>query len=197
MQRVAILSDTHGHIDPRILALVAECDLVVHGGDIGNAGVLARLQPRSGRVHAVLGNNDVPHKWPADERALLASIPWEARVDLPGGQLVVVHGHRLAAADRHARLRERFPHVRVIVYGHSHRLIADRDRLPWVINPGAAGRERTYGGPSCMVLNAAEHGWTLAVHRFERYPSGRRRVPLGGSRARAAAPRRSGVPGTG
>lgn len=171
MLRVALLADTHGHLDPRIAALVAECDLAIHGGDIGNADVLSQLQPRSGRVHAVLGNNDVPHKWPEHQRALLASIPWEARVELPGGLLVVVHGHRLPAANRHARLRERYSEARVVIYGHSHRLVADREARPWVLNPGAAGRERTHGGPACMVLNAAEHGWTLAVHRFDLHPS--------------------------
>lgn len=182
MLRVAILSDTHGQLDPRIDALVGECDLAVHGGDIGNATVLARLQPRSGRVYAVLGNNDVPHKWPEYERGLLTSIPWEARVELPGGLLVLVHGHRLAAANRHARLRQRHPEARVIVYGHSHRLVADRDQLPWVLNPGAAGRERTYGGPSCMVLNVSEQGWSLSIHRFDQLRASLRRRP-GSARA--------------
>jgi hypothetical protein len=179
MVSVAILSDTHGVLDPRVAALVADCDLAVHGGDIGNAGVLAALQPRTGRVAAVLGNNDVPHKWPAADQHLLDTLPLELTEDLPGGRLVVVHGHRTPAKDRHAKLRRRFPEARAIVYGHSHRLVADRDTEPWVLNPGAAGRERTFGGPSCMVLRASHGGWSLAVHR---YPSAagsahRRRAP--------------------
>jgi putative phosphoesterase len=174
MIRVAIVADTHGHLDHRIEALVASCDIAVHGGDIGNAGVLARLQPRSGRVYAVIGNNDIARKWPEQDRGLLASLPDLARVALPGGELVVVHGHRLQAAGRHGRLRERYPGARVIVYGHSHRLVADRDALPWVLNPGAAGRARTFGGPSCMVLSVREREWTLSVHRFEPMTSARR-----------------------
>ena len=166
MLRVAIISDTHGQLDPRIAEVVADCDLAVHGGDIGNAAVLAALQPRSGRVLAVLGNNDVVHKWPAAEQHLLDELPLETAEDLPGGRLVVVHGHRVPARDRHQRLRRRFPEARAIVYGHSHRLAADQDAEPWVLNPGAAGRERTYGGPSCMVLSAGHHRWSLAVQRF-------------------------------
>jgi hypothetical protein len=166
MIRVAIVADTHGYLDPRIAALVHECDLAVHGGDIGNAGVLKALQPRSGRVHAVLGNNDVARKWPADEQALLANIPELTTIALPGGKLVVVHGHRLPARTRHQRLRRQHPEARAIVYGHSHRLVADRDGNPWVLNPGAAGRARTYGGPSCIVLEASEQGWTLHIHRL-------------------------------
>ncbi|MGB5734289.1 MAG: metallophosphoesterase family protein, partial [Thiohalocapsa sp.] len=109
MIRVAILADTHGQLDPRIDDLVRGCDIAVHGGDIGNAGILARLQPRSGRVYAVRGNNDVPRKWPEHERGLLEQLPEQATVELPGGSLVIVHGHRTAAAGRHKRLRHQHP----------------------------------------------------------------------------------------
>ncbi|MCG6862141.1 MAG: metallophosphatase family protein [Chromatiaceae bacterium] len=165
--RVAILADTHGSLDARVEALVAESDLAVHGGDIGNAGVLERLRPRQGRVIAVSGNNDSPGKWPPEQRYLLDNLREQEGLELPGGKLAIIHGHQIAARNRHERLRRRFPHARAIVYGHSHRLIADRDHEPWVLNPGAAGRARTFGGPSCMVLDAAEHRWELRIERFQ------------------------------
>ncbi|WP_295880245.1 metallophosphoesterase family protein [uncultured Thiohalocapsa sp.] len=177
MVRVAILSDTHGVLDPRVADVVADCDLAVHGGDIGCAGVLAALTPRGGRVAAVRGNNDVPHKWPAADQHLLDALTLEVTEDLPGGRLVVVHGHRTPARDRHAKLRRRYPDARAIVYGHSHRLVADRDAEPWVLNPGAAGRERTFGGPSCMVLSAGHGEWSLDVHRFPLAGAARGRRP--------------------
>jgi len=173
MIRVALLADTHGQLDPRIDALVRGCDVAVHGGDIGNAGILARLQPLSGRVYAVRGNNDVPRKWPEHERRLLDDLPLQTTVQLPGGSLVIVHGHRTAAAGRHLRLRRQYPLARAIVYGHSHRLIADCDATPWVLNPGAAGRARTFGGPSCLILKATVTDWQVDSHRFEL--AGRRR----------------------
>jgi putative phosphoesterase len=175
MLRVAILADTHGHLDRRVAELVAECDLAVHGGDIGNAGVLRALQPRHGRVIAVVGNNDIPRKWPDHERDLLAAVPEVGELELPGGTLVAIHGHQLPAAGRHDQLRRRFGHARVVIYGHSHRLVADQNATPWILNPGAAGRARTYGGPSCMILDASEQRWTLRVERFEplRRPSPR------------------------
>ena len=163
---VAIVSDTHGQLDPRIAELVTECDIAVHGDDIGNARVLAALTPRSGRVGAVLGNTDVARKGPAGDQHLLERLPLEWSEELPGGRLVVVHGHRTPAKDRHLRLRRRYPDARAIVYGHSHRLVLDQDAEPWVLNPGAAGRERTFGGPSCLVLTATPQRWSVAVHRF-------------------------------
>jgi hypothetical protein len=51
--RVAILADTCGRPDARVEALLNDCDLAVHGGDIGNAGVVARLRPKRARVITV------------------------------------------------------------------------------------------------------------------------------------------------
>lgn len=164
--RVAILSDTHGWVNPRILAVVATCDLAVHGGDIGNAAVLAQLRPRRGAVWAVRGNNDCPGKWPEADLDLLQTIPTQVLLHLPGGTLVLIHGHQTPARGRHERLRRRFPKARALVYGHSHHLIIDQDPGPWVLNPGAAGRTRTHGGPSCLVLTADQPDWRLERHRF-------------------------------
>jgi predicted phosphodiesterase len=85
---------------------------------------------------------------------------------LPGGTLAIIHGHQIAARNRHERLRRRFPLSPCIVYGHSHRLIADRDREPWVLSPGAAGRTRNFGGPTCIVLEATQNCWRFHVERF-------------------------------
>ncbi|MFA7386247.1 MAG: metallophosphoesterase family protein [Thiohalobacteraceae bacterium] len=164
--RVALLSDTHGTLDARIAAEVAACDYAVHAGDVGNAGVLAALQPRRDLV-AVRGNNDTATKWPAEDEDVLVALPTTGCLTLPGGTLAVVHGHRAGSVDRrHSRLRQQFPDARAIVYGHSHRLICDQDALPWVLNPGAAGRMRTFGGPSCLILLAAARGWRIEVRRF-------------------------------
>lgn len=165
--RVAILADTHGWVDPRVLAIVADCDLAVHVGDIGNAGVLNRLRPRRGSVWAVRGNNDRPTDWPALDLDLLATIPAQVELTLPGGRLIVIHGHQTKARERHAQLRRRFPRARALVYGHSHRLVVDQLAEPWVINPGAAGRDRTLGGPTCLVLIAGEGEWQVETYRFQ------------------------------
>ncbi len=164
---VALLADTHGVLDARVADCVAQCDWAVHAGDIGNAAVLDEMCPRERRVIAVRGNNDIAAKWPAADRGLLESLPHEAMLDLPGGVLAVVHGHRAGAvAHRHRYLRERYPAVRAILYGHSHRLVCDQEESVWVLNPGAAGRARTCGGPSCLILRAGMRVWRVKVRRF-------------------------------
>ena len=165
--RVAILSDTHGFLDPRIAEIVASCEVAVHAGDIGGAGVLKGLLPQRRKVLAVRGNNDTRDRWSPAESAILDKLPFEAALDLPGGRLIVVHGDRAGTAQtRHDRLRKTYPAARVIVYGHSHRLTCDQGRNPWVLNPGAAGRSRTFGGPSCLLLVAGKKNWRVEKVRF-------------------------------
>lgn len=179
--RVAVLSDTHGFLDPRIAELVEGCDIAVHGGDIGGFDVLRELQPRLGRVVVVRGNNDTTRDWAGKDTTGLDAVPRLAELELPGGRLVVIHGHRSGPLyERHHRLRRRFPDARVIVVGHSHRQECDCATVPWVLNPGAAGKFRTYGGPGCLVLTVSAGDWTLERHRFDPQrprPAGRRRAP--------------------
>jgi len=173
--KVLILSDTHGYLDPAVAEVAGRCDLAVHAGDIMGAGVLDALGRRTRRVVAVRGNNDVPAKWALDEHPVLQRLDDTAIIDLPGGILAVVHGHRIwDCRDRHDRMRRQFPQARAIVYGHSHIRVCDLDTRPWVLNPGAAGRVRTHGGPTCLVLHANADSWHVDTLRFELEPARRR-----------------------
>lgn len=160
-QRVIIVSDTHGWVDPRVIAEISPDDIVVHAGDIGSAGVLDACS-KAHRLVAVAGNNDVAAKWASDELEVLAGLPEQHELDLPGGRLVVIHGHQFPQVrSRHARLRETFSHARCVVYGHSHRRVVDDDFEPWVVNPGAAGKTRAHGGTGFLRLDISEANWSL------------------------------------
>ncbi len=167
-RRILIVADTHGAVHPQVERLAATVDLVLHAGDIGDYGVLCLLAQGGAPVVAVLGNNDVAAKWPAAQKGHLAQLPPVARVLLKGGLVVVEHGHTAGrVAERHRRLRGRYPDARAVIYGHSHRLCRDTEAVPWVLNPGAAGRARTGGGASCLTLRVTPSGrWQLELHRF-------------------------------
>lgn len=157
---LGLISDTHGTLASDLLPLLAECDVVVHAGDLVDPGELRQLTPRSGHVIVVRGNNDTPAQWPRGTEALLDTLPDQAEIALPGGLLVIEHGHRVnPARTRHERLRRRHPDARAIVYGHTHRRVIDTDETPWVLNPGAAGRQRAYGGPGFLRLVATRDDW--------------------------------------
>ena len=166
--RVALVSDTHGDLEPRIVKVVERCRLVVHAGDIGSGAVLDTLARPDRRVTAVRGNNDVASKWDPGEHARLDELPWEAVLSMPGGKLAVTHGHQVMGVERrHGWLRERYPDARVVVYGHTHWRCIDRSARPWIVNPGVAGRSRTFGGPSLVVLHVDDTRWRLRTVHFE------------------------------
>ena len=159
---VGIISDTHGSIERHILQALERCDVVVHAGDILDPDVLRQITPQSGHVLAVRGNNDTPEQWPAGTRHLLDALPEILQLPLPGGLLVVEHGHRVYPAhERHRKLRLKHPNARAIVYGHTHWRALDQDDPIWVLNPGAAGRVRAHGGAGCLILRATANEWTV------------------------------------
>jgi len=167
MVRVVIVSDTHGCLCPDVVAVAESCDIAVHAGDIGSSRVLDQLHSTTGKVHAVRGNNDVPGLWAGHELDVLNDVPRVAELELPGGRLAVEHGHfHGPISPDHSKLRAAHPGVRLIVYGHTHIQTIDRAENPWVINPGAAGRIRNQGGPSCLVLNAGPESWDIETFKF-------------------------------
>lgn len=164
---VAIISDTHAFLHPEIDSLIQQCDIAIHAGDICNAEILQAIKPKSGQVVAVTGNNDHEHIWPADQADIVNSIPRVASLKLPGGLVKIEHGHiHDMHCPEHEDLRNAHPEARLIVYGHTHKKVIDDYKLPWVVNPGAAGATRTRGGASCLVLTATETLWKIDSYRF-------------------------------
>lgn len=157
--KIAVVSDTHAHLDDRIKALVSECNYAIHAGDICGEDILESMRPIDGKLFAVSGNNDPHcHKTP---------LPEMINIDLPGGILTVEHGHKHGHhKPDHDSMRKAHADSRVIIYGHTHKQVIDKSSTPWVINPGAAGQTRTHGGPSCLILNVAEDEWDITPYRF-------------------------------
>jgi len=127
MQRIGLISDTHGLLRPEALVFLRGCDHVVHGGDIGEQRILEKLAAIA-PVTAVRGNNDTA-MWAQD-------VPETALVDLGGVRLYAIHDLARLTIDPVAA------GVRVVVSGHSHRPLAqERDGVLY-INPGSAGPRR-------------------------------------------------------
>lgn len=163
---VGILSDSHGYLDPRVKDTVNQCDHIVHAGDIFNAHVLQQLTPRK-KLVAVAGNNDYPGLWNPEETEIVKALPLTSKLQVPGGLITIEHGHRLGNHPEHERLRSDHAGARLIVYGHTHHRVIDKNAEPWVVNPGASGRVRTHGGPSCLVLYASEDEWKIDTILFK------------------------------
>lgn len=162
---VGILSDSHGFLDPRIADVVNQCEYIVHAGDIFNAHVLEQLKAKK-KLIAVAGNNDYAAFWNEEEAEVVEALPDKCKLELPGGLLIVEHGHRLGNHPEHDNFRKDHAEARLVVYGHTHHRIIDQQAEPWVVNPGASGKTRTHGGPSCLVLHASEFEWKIDTVLF-------------------------------
>ena len=127
MIRIGLISDTHGLLRPEAKTFLAGSDVIVHAGDIGNAGILDELATIA-PVTAVRGNNDTG--------------AWAEKINetetLPIGAIVLYVIHDVAQLD----IDPVSAGIRIVVAGHSHKpKIDDRGGVLFV-NPGSAGPRR-------------------------------------------------------
>lgn len=166
--KIGIVSDTHEELDDNIRAVISDCDIAIHAGDIGTSSVLEALQPKTGHVIAVAGNNDKPYLWDFKDWQLVKNLPHVQVLSVPGGKIAIEHGHEQDMhMPGHQDLRSAHPEARLVIYGHTHIQVLDKDEpSQYVLNPGAAGYTRNKGGPSCVVLTINDNDWDYEVFKF-------------------------------
>lgn len=146
--RIGVVSDTHGLLRPAALQALHGSRLILHAGDIGDAGILERLASIA-PVLAVRGNND--HGDWAEH------LPETLIHDCgPGLRVLLTHDLKALQTDVHAA------GCTVVVSGHSHRPgIEQRDGVLY-LNPGSAGPRRFRLPVSVGWLAQAADGRVLA-----------------------------------
>jgi len=134
MTKILLLSDTHGHIDGKILNYAEQADEIWHAGDIGSLAVtdaLKKLKP----VRAVYGNIDnhiIQKEFPLNNRFLCEEVDiWITHI---GGYPPKYNTRTLN------KIKENPP--KIFISGHSHILKVMRDQNLDVLhmNPGACGK---------------------------------------------------------
>ena len=132
--KIGLLSDTHSHIDERILHHLQGCDEIWHAGDIGAAAVVDELE-KLAPLRAVWGN--------IDGKELRQRYPEQLRFTCGGKKIWITHiggtPPRYNPAIRPV-LKEEKPDI--FICGHSHilRVMHDPSFNVLYMNPGAAGK---------------------------------------------------------
>jgi putative phosphoesterase len=127
MHRIGLISDTHGLLRPEAAAFLKGCDFIVHGGDIGDAGILETLRALA-PLTVVRGNND---------REPWAEAIAETEFLKVGGVLVyAIHDLSQIVIDPAG------VEVRVVISGHSHKPKIEERKGVLYVNPGSAGPRR-------------------------------------------------------
>jgi len=133
MQKIALLSDTHNHLDERVIKYLEGVDEVWHAGDIGTISICERIGSIK-PVRAVYGNidgQDVRKVYPEYLRFMCEEVE-------------VLMTHIGGYPDRYspgalAEIKKQPP--KLFICGHSHilKVMFDKKYNLLHINPGAAG----------------------------------------------------------
>jgi putative phosphoesterase len=165
--KVGLVSDTHDLLDPKLEALFAGVDEILHAGDVTRAHVLEGLA-RVAPVRAARGNNDVG--------PFGASLPEHLWVELGAITALVVHqiGARKRLDPTLVRALARRP-AQLVLHGHSHRPGVELLDGRLFVNPGSAGPRR-FSLPRAAGL-LVTRGHEVRVELFDLAPTGP--TPLG------------------
>ncbi|MCS7090294.1 MAG: metallophosphoesterase family protein [Verrucomicrobiota bacterium] len=151
--RIGVISDTHGHFDPRIEEYFAGVDAIWHAGDVGQLQVLTELE-QIAPVTAVQGNND----WdlPLRETEL---------VEAKGLRFLLQHIVNPVCPGQAILEKIVRGEIQGVVFGHTHRPYEGWHHGVLFLNPGYGGRPRFHQPRSVALLQVAdgncrvEHLW--------------------------------------
>jgi hypothetical protein len=129
--KIGVISDTHNFWDPKIPEIFEGVDHILHGGDIGQPGILAELE-RIAPVTAVGGNTD-------DSGLHYAPVK---TVELAGRKFFIQHIVHPPALEEKLRLRLARERPDAVVFGHTHKRFCESLGGILYLNPGYAGQPR-------------------------------------------------------
>jgi putative phosphoesterase len=124
---IGVISDTHGLLRPDVMISFNDVDLILHAGDVGDPEVIDRLESVA-PVIVVRGNMDYG-SW-ADR------LPVSKSLAIDKTKLLLVHD--VERIDRQVVLKS----YEVIITGHTHRPLINKQDNVLFINPGSAGPQR-------------------------------------------------------
>ncbi|MDC6387069.1 metallophosphoesterase family protein [Maribacter sp. PR1] len=134
MKKILLLSDTHSHIDDRILEYASQADEIWHAGDIGTLAVtdkLSTIKPLRG-VYGNIDNHIIQKEFPLNDRFMCEGVDvWITHI---GGYPPKYN------VNTRSEIIKNPP--KLFICGHSHILKVMWDKKLGVLhmNPGACGK---------------------------------------------------------
>lgn len=151
MMKVLIISDTHRHNENylKVLNQTMPIDMLVHCGDIeGSEYTIA--ESCGCPVQMVMGNND-----------FFSDLPREKEFQIGRYKVWLTHGHTyyVSMGDETIKQEARERGADIVMFGHSHRPLIDRDDDVIAINPGSLTYPRQEGRrPSYILMELDDKG---------------------------------------
>lgn len=142
--KILIVSDTHRRNETylEVLKKVAPVDMVIHCGD--NEGSEYLIEESAGcPVEMVRGNNDFFSELPAEKEFFIGRY-----------KVWLTHGHHYYVSMRNSFIINEAHDrgVDIVMFGHTHRPVIERDGDVWAINPGSLTYPRQEGRMPSFIL---------------------------------------------
>ena len=162
--KVGILSDTHlsrinTHFLKKAELCFADCEIIIHAGDLTNIAVLEAFQDKT--VYSVHGNmcdNSAYHSLPAKTSFKIGDFVFG-----------LTHGARLGY-DIENRLLDLFPEAQCLIYGHTHRPACTRIGSTLIVNPGSFQDTGRFGSPGTYALLEVGEKLSCTIHEVPHIP---------------------------
>ncbi|MCL2137217.1 MAG: metallophosphatase family protein [Coriobacteriia bacterium] len=142
---VGVLADTHHQLPKAVFQIFADCDLILHAGDIGTPQIIQELSAIA-PVYAVLGNIDSQKDYPGLSSDYLVTLAGQA----------VYMTHTPTAAEHYLRQATgqggapRLPEI--CIHGHTHQARNELLYNVHIVNPGSTTSPKPGHQPSVALL---------------------------------------------
>lgn len=149
--KILIVSDTHRSNDnlKKVVAQVAPVDMVIHCGDAEVSESIIG-EAVGCPLEIVAGNND-----------FFGNLPKEREFEIGSYKVWLTHGHNYMVSMGNAVLKKEAAarEVDIVMYGHTHKPVVDREKGIIAINPGSLTYPRQEGRrPSYCIMELDANG---------------------------------------
>ncbi|MGL4345011.1 MAG: metallophosphoesterase family protein [Cellulosilyticaceae bacterium] len=148
--RIGVISDTHGVLRDEVIQILQTCEVIFHGGDIGDMAILEKLREIA-PVYVVRGNND--------KECWCEEIEEKVRVELEGVRVLMIHDRKMI------RKRDDLDEVDMVICGHSHKYSDTLEDGIRYLNPGSCGRRR-FSLPLTMMVVEIKHKEMIRIEEI-------------------------------
>ena len=151
MERIGIISDTHGILRPQVLEELKNCDCVLHAGDLTDEPVLDKIRFICKKVYVVRGNCDFG-TW-------ASMLQTKLRFEIGGVRFLMMHDLK--------GMFEEIPDVDVVISGHTHWYSVSRKGKTTYLNPGSCGFARYSRSEVTMAVMTVNEGKIENIRKVE------------------------------
>lgn len=142
--KIGILSDTHGVFREDWLPHFAECDYLIHAGDITTKKCYEKLKSLGIPIYMVRGNNDIG-EW-------AAYLPEFLQIPIGGKLFYLIHNKNDLPFD--------LTDADFVIFGHTHQYTCYERFGKVFLNPGSAGQPRG-DVKSMAILEITGHSYEV------------------------------------